>query len=367
MNTNVTTRATTPADAGDLVCRAREVLHADWTLDFVTWKYFGNPAGRIYGRCAELAGQPAGFYGNIPLRVTLGGQVMPGAQAVDAMIDPHARRQGIFVRLAQETFAEMDQAGVRLVYVFPSPAAQAAFVGRLGWTPAGAVPRYVQILSSPGARRQSRAAVLWACYRAAALRDRLLRARPGARSYDETSLQMTETRACDQAFDARFDDLWATAAPKAVAVMRDAAYLTWRYAQQPLGLYTAVTVERRGVLAGFMVLSSRDVAEHGALAIAEWLVMPGDAAAAQALLAAGRRRALALGCSQLQCWMLPQHDLYVQALRRAGFIYWPLRFVPGALRYSTPFIVRTRPGVALQPDPAQLANWYVTMGDHDYY
>jgi hypothetical protein len=362
VNANLITRATAPTDAGELVRCARQVLQADWTPDFVTWKYFSNPAGRVYGRCAELDGHPAGFYGNIPLRITLGGQLVPGAQAVDAMVDPHARRHGIFVRLAQETFAEMDEAGVRLAYVFPSPAAQAAFVGRLGWTHAGAVPRYVQILSTSRARRRTQATVVWACSRAVALRARL-----GARSYDDTKLQVTVTRACDQVFDARFDDLWAAAAPKAVAVVRDAAYLTWRYAQQPLGLYTAVTVERRGVLAGFMVLSSRDVAEHGALAIAEWLVMPDDAAAVEALLAAGRHRALALGCSQLQCWMLPQHDFYVQALRRAGFIYWPLRFVPGALRYSTPFIIRTQPGVALQPDPAQLTNWYVTMGDHDYY
>jgi hypothetical protein len=376
VNTYLTTRATTPADAGELVRCAREVLHANWTPNFVAWKYFGNPAGRVYGRYAELDGHPAGFYGNIPVLMTWGGQIMPGAQAVDAMVDPYARRHGVFVRLAQETFAEMDQAGVRLAYVFPSPAAQAAFVGRLGWTPVGAVPRYVQILRASRAamahaKRWPQTAVMWACGAAAQALARIerarLRAELRARSYDDTDLRVTEIQSREQAFDARFDDLWAAAAPKAIAVVRDAAYLTWRYAQQPLGGYTTITVERGRNLAGFVVLSPRDVVAHGALAIAEWLVMPGDAPAAHVLLAASRRVALALGCTQLQCWLLPQHDLYLQALRLAGFIYWPQRFVPGALRYTTPFVIRPQPGSALQLDPAQLANWYLTMGDHDYY
>ncbi len=371
----LTTRATNPADAAAVVRCAEEVFGAAWTSGFIAWKYFQNPAGRIYGRCAELDGQPVGFYGHIPLRVMLRGEILPAAQAVDAMVAPGARRRGVFVRLARETFAEMDRAGVRLAYVFPSPAAQAAFTDRLGWTPAGAVPRYVQILASPGLTgaadsvlAKGKAAALWGAARvASALMRTAAQAEELMRPGRHANLRITTAQACDQSFDARFDALWAAAAPAAIAVVRDAAYLNWRYAQQPLRGYTTITAERDGRLAGYVVLSSRDIAQHGTLALVEWLVMPGEEATAHALLAASRSHALALGCSQLHCWMLPQHAFYVRALQRAGFVYWPWRCLPGALRHTTPFIIRRQPGAALQPDPAQIANWYLTMGDHDYY
>jgi len=65
--------------------------------------------------------------------------------------------------------------------------------------------------------------------------------------------------------------------------------------------------------------------------------------------------------------MVPQRAFYRELLARSGFVFWPFRFLPRALRYTTSFIVRTSPGTELAPDPGQLGNWFLSMGDQDYY
>ncbi len=362
------TRATQPADAPEIVRCARDVLEAEWTPAFVGWKYFDNPAGRVYGRRAELDGCPAGFYGNIPLHIKVGDRVVRGAQAVDAMVAPEARRHGVFVRLAQETFRDMDAAGVELDYVFPSPAARAGFVERLGWTTVGAVPRYTLVLSpsalTPAGKRAGfpRQQYVW-LFAAALIRLSRLRSDP-ARAGQPGAPIVREVAG----FDARFDRLWDEAAADfPIAVVRDAAYLNWRYAMHPTLRYHILAAEQNGRVMGFAVLSPRDFERSRALALAELLSAPGALDAGMALLAAAAVHARRLGAAQVHCWMLPRYALYRRLLTENGFVHWPWPYVPGALRYSVPFLVRPRPRSTLAADPAALATWYLAMGDHDYY
>jgi hypothetical protein len=167
--------------------------------------------------------------------------------------------------------------------------------------------------------------------------------------------------------DGRFDTLWASAAVELpVAVVRDRAYLTWRYVHNPLAQYAILTAERSHDLRGYAILSHRDLVK-GVIAIAELLVAPGDHLAGMALLARVATYAMEKDAVQVQCWMLPQHMFYTDLLRKSGFIYSDVRFVPGLFGYTTSLIARTTTVHTLSPDPLQLRHWYLTMGDQDYY
>lgn len=356
-------RSVAPSDAPALVALAGENLHSYWTEAFVLWKYFENPAGRIHGCCAEIEGQIVGFYGNAPLRIKVGSEVIAGAQALDAMVTPAARRHGLFVKLGDWVHTRMAEAGVAVSYGIPNPVSRAGLVKRMGWDYPGEIPRYVRVLQPTAVVEASGLKGVKALVYRLALRA-VQALHPSPRSLQvDSRVRIREV----EAFDARFDDLWAQVAGDfPIAVVRDCTYLMWRYAQNPLLRYTILIAERDGVLCGYTILSHRDM-EEGVLAVAELVVVPGDASAGLALLAAATAYAQKAGAAQVQCWMLPQYSFYARLLERSGFIYGTSRFLPGLFRYTTSLIVKLPAGSALSPDPRHLVHWYMTMGDQDYY
>lgn len=282
---------------------------------------------------------------------------------MDSIVAPEARRNKLFISMANRNYQSLDERGFLLDYAFPNPVSEAGFINRLGWQAVGRVPRYIRVLDkaafakeeqTSGAKKYVRRAFV-----ALMPNKRLSRGWPQAEG-----LQVREI----DRFDERIDDFWQRASVDfPIAVYKDAVYLNWRYAQNPLNKYSTFVATRGSDIVGFVVLSFRDFEAQKTAALAEFIVIPGDAVAGATLLNEAERIARKKGCAQLQCWMLPQHSFYVNLLHASGFVYWPHHFVPGIFRYTTPFIIRTHPTIPIQPDPAQLSNWFLAMGDHDYY
>ena len=355
-------RAVTPDDIPGLIALARAAFDTNWTEAFVAWKYFQNPAGSVVGACADSDGRVVASFGHTPVRLKLGNAAATSVQSVDAMVLPEFRRQKLFYQLAQQTYTRLDAAGMSPAYVFPAAAVRTPFVGQFGYAEAGPVPRFVKVVQSvtlgqslgrPGPKSWlDRLAWLASRARRAAL----------SPAPSKAGLRL----AAISQFDDRFDQLWQQAsAVLTIGAIRDAAYLNWRYCQNPLRDYTILTVECGLRLAGYAILSvdpQRQVTH-----IVELLVDVGQPAAGYWLLADATERARQAGCAQIQCWMLPQHRFYVRLLEQSGFAFWPSRALPGWLGYTTPFIVRAGPGEARAIDVTTLGNWFLSMGDHDYY
>jgi hypothetical protein len=277
------------------------------------------------------------------------------------MVLAEFRRQKVFVQLARQTYARLDAAGVPAAYVFPADSVHTPFVRNFGYAEAGAVPRFVKVvraeqlgrsLGRPGPKSWLDQ-LAWAGARA---RSRLAASPPG------TGLRISAV----SAFDARFDRLWQSCAGSlTIATVRDAAYLNWRYAQNPLRRYDILIAEQAEQLLGCAVLLHAP--EQHVSYLVELLLADQDEPTAQVLLDEAARRARQAESAQLQCWMLRHHRGYVRALQRNGFVYWPSSALPGWLGYTTPFIVRVAPGANHAPEPAALDNWFLSMGDHDYY
>jgi hypothetical protein len=351
-----------PQDAAALVALARETLHSQWTEEFVRWKYFQNPAGAIYGSCVELEGQVVGFYGNAPLRIQVGDTIVAGAQALDAMVAPPARRHGLFVKMGNWVHERMTEAGVALSYGIPNPISRAGLVKRMGWDYPGEIPRFTRLLDPAAVIKNSDLPTIKAIPYLTALRLLSWLKTPPTTPLPH-NLRVQEINA----FDERFDMLWQQAsATFPVAVKRDRPYLDWRYRQNPLMRYTILAAQENEQLRGYAILSHRDEAK-GVMAIAELLVLPGDEAAGLGLLTAVAQYAQQANTSQIQCWMLPNHSFYVRLLEQSGYVYSTKRFFPGILRYTTSLIVKLPSEKKPVIDPRQMNNWYMTMGDQDYY
>ncbi|MFO8155318.1 MAG: GNAT family N-acetyltransferase [Thiohalospira sp.] len=360
--TGIALRDLEPRDAAPLVRLAEMATSASWTEEFVLWKYFHNPIGNITGTCADAEGSLVGFYGGVPVGIKLGDQRILGAQAADAMVSPKMRRRGLFSRMGHHTIHRLGQAGTHVIYAIANPVSRVGSVKYLDFTYPGEIPTYVKILDPAAIAAATGLEGLSASFYRALLRAVHL-SRPPQSPPDE-GIRVREL----SAFDHRFDQLWADVSSDVdIAVVRDVPYLTWRYVENPLQRYLILAAERGEALLGYTVLSFRDAEHKGVLAIAELLVRPSERSAGLALLREASRRAAQFGCGQLQCWMLPQYSFYTRLLQQSGFVHSPSRLLPGIFRQTTSFITRLPEGATMTPDPTELCNWFLTMGDQDYY
>ncbi|WP_219416031.1 hypothetical protein [Pseudonocardia nigra] len=167
----------------------------------------------------------------------------------------------------------------------------------------------------------------------------------------------TEIRGISE-FGPEFDRLWdRVAARHAVQVVRDAAYLQWRYRRCPYGSPWAAAVVRDDEVRGLVVVgtaTSSDVSARptaGLLELFDDGVVPG---ARRALLAAGMRYAAGTGAEVMAA--RAGDPALARLLRTAGFRV--------RRRDSSP--VTYRAGEAdLEPFLATDHGWHLSFGDGD--
>jgi hypothetical protein len=153
--------------------------------------------------------------------------------------------------------------------------------------------------------------------------------------------------------------LWEAAAHDAdVSVVRDEAYLRWRY-RRPSGVYRCVEVRTAGHLTGLGVLGIRTQMGLRTGFVTEAMVAGDDARTWRDLLAALLDAARELdcdACSALGFPGAPERRAYV----RAGFVPVPARLNPEDIVLS----VRRSDG-AREPALVTTSRWRLAWGEHD--
>jgi hypothetical protein len=104
------------------------------SLRFLLKKYNTKFAGAEFIGYLAFAHDhsPAAFYGVLPCYFRIKGETILAAQSADTMTHPHHRREGLFMRLARETYALAKENKIELVFGFPNQNSLAGFV-KLNW------------------------------------------------------------------------------------------------------------------------------------------------------------------------------------------------------------------------------------------
>lgn len=79
-------------------------------------------------------GELAAYYGVFPVQMRVGDETFTAAQSGDTMTHPDHRKQGLFIRLAEETYRLAYDEGVKLVFGFPNDNSLPGFQRHLNWT-----------------------------------------------------------------------------------------------------------------------------------------------------------------------------------------------------------------------------------------
>jgi len=317
------------------------------------WQYQENPAGQALAAFARdrATGALVGQFGAIPLRMWVDGAPRMAALALNVVTDEAYRGRGVFLATARAADDRMAAAGVDLAWALPNENSFPGFVRRLGYRHAGDVPllvRPVNVRSLVSGRVPLPGA--------GALAARLARplVRPLPRTPERTEgVSVTAV----ERFDEGFDGLWERVRGRQRAmVVRDAAYLQWRFRRVPLRRYECLRATVDGALAGYIVLRVAEIAGMNAGLVVDFVVEPSAAGerAGRALLSHALARFASEDIDLLASLMLPHAPEY-RLLRKAGF--WPL---PRALLPQR-FRLVARDG----PEVYDLSSWFLTMGDYD--
>jgi hypothetical protein len=112
----------------------KSIFSKDVSIGFLKGKYNTKVFGVEWiGYLAMTPeNKPAAFYGVIPCRFKIRGEILLAAQSADTMTHPDHRKKGLFIQLAKATYDLARQEGIQFIFGFPNQNSYAGFV-KLKW------------------------------------------------------------------------------------------------------------------------------------------------------------------------------------------------------------------------------------------
>lgn len=341
-----------PGDEADLVALFAQVFGRPITAEWWRWKLKGRPAPveNVWVAVAEADGRIIAQYAGIPVRAQWAGPIRDAMVSVDTMTAPDFRRRGILTALGQAAYASWAAAGVSAVLGLPNQQ-WGSRTDALGWQRLFALgwlryPLHVEraltarlprALAGPAQALGGPAAAGWRAARRGA-------PQAGSGIQVEAPADATDD----------FDRLWARLAPEyGRLLVRDRAWVAWRYFGAPELGYRVLLARRAGAPAGY--LAYRYAPDSGAGYLADLFTAPAGGAAAQALLRAALDDLWARGATSARATAAPGSALEA-TLRAGGF--GP---APGAFNFE---VVPLDPALDLGTRGGP-GDWLLSGGDFD--
>ena len=313
-----------------------------------------TPAPNVWVAAADADGTLIAQYAGIPVQVQIAGQVRPAMVSVDTITAPEWRRRGILTRLAAEVYAAWQAAGVTAVLGLPNEQ-WGSRTNALGWVSCFPLawqraPLHVERVVARRLPGPLQGAARAAGGGAAAIWHRL---RGGALARVGRWLRVTALTTADSALDA----LWAALAlAYPHLIVRDAAWVAWRYLAAPgFGYRVLLATGPAGAPTGYCAYRLTTAGDRCSALVADLFTAPDDRATVAALLGAAFDDLWARDAETARVPVAPGSAL-ARLVGSAGF-----RPAPGAFSFA---VVPLAPDLDVAPlqDPAA---WLLTGGDFD--
>jgi hypothetical protein len=328
----LTLRPYRPGDEEGIFALFRTAYGKDRSPAYWRWKFCENPAGLQIMLAVTGTGEVVGQYAGVPAWAAKGGRRYLLSQAVESMVEPRFRRglknPGLQVTLVRRFYEEyMGPDKGAMAYGFP-------------------IPVYCRYLVRTG--------VCTVLHRVVQLERELTGdgggSRPGLAALRYQIEQVPR-------FPPAVDGLWQRCQQELpLAIIRDARYLNWRYADCPDVAYVKlVATDRWTRRAEGIAVLRLGVESRPAALLMDWLVPERRRGVGEVLLQRCHALALASGQSRIEAWF-PEYAYQFQLLKAYGY-------------QSTP----TQYEIVVEPFHPELSrewvqgHWYYTMGDSDIY
>jgi GNAT superfamily N-acetyltransferase len=325
------------------------------------WQYQRNPAGPAIATLAREAetGRLIGQAVTLPIRVRLSGKVRVASLSLDPVIDPAYQGRGVLAGLLKDVCALSAEEGIAFTYGFPNQASHLTFVNKAGFTNVGSVPLLVRPLNPERlAMKTARSRVP---AKTASVARRVWRTPPPVPPQKAVpGLEIMEV----DSFESSFVLFWDRVQHRfPVMVVRDPAYLNWRFAGVPARTYTTFAARSEDEIRGFIALRVAPLGEFSAGLIVELVVEASAEGRAAGRLLIDKAYSYFEGQDlDILASLALRHTDEFRLLRSRGFWVAPKFLEPRPFR----LVVRCHHE---ERSPSRLAydlrNWFVTMGDYE--
>ncbi len=311
----------------------QQILEMDWllfpdpwnkrNLDNWYWKYAGNnPAGRAIIYVMENEHKIIVHFAVVPYRLRVFGEDVLGSHSIGSMVLPSYQGKGLIKFVADRLFVEVSQRNIIFSYGFPNLLAHDLHKKLMGYSDVMAISTW---------EKQTNA------------NDQPIR-KIGTSRFEFLAIQK---------FDKSVDALWDQVKDEhKIAVIRDAAYLNWRYLERPDQKYYAFGLYEADTLTGYVILKLYQDAAVLKGHIIDIMSLPGRDDIALALLEGSEGFFVEHQTNIQSAWIVGSR-LYHDLLSQKGFV----------LLRPRPFICRINLDKEKYQDVLNGEDWYFTMGD----
>jgi GNAT superfamily N-acetyltransferase len=333
------------------------------------WEYKNNPFGHHIG-VAEHNGQIVGHMALIPTYMKVGDKTIMGSQAVDLLVHPKFRRQGMFLALGTMLTNEARKKQIDITYGFPNAPAHSGHL-KYGWVDVCRVPllikpinigkvasildkyKTVRFLNKHKISRNVIKLILHIILPTINFFSRILNRIGDNRDLKNVRISTIES------FDDRIDDFWKkVSSDYNIIVARNKKYLNWRYFRKPNVKYTVLLAEKNSEILGYIVLRSISQENLRLGYIVDILASLDEKVVIQSLILKSIEHFRKENVDSIFCSMLNNNlaaGTYYNILRYNGFI--PVSSNPLIARVNSPELSKKSVGDSTK--------WYITIGDSD--
>lgn len=326
------------------------------------WRYQQNPAGQaVVSVIRDNLETIVGFIWAVPLNARIQGQNYRVATGANLVIHPQYRNALNFIKLIRKFEQTLTDNRYPLHFSFISERKYRQLRQQAPHT-ATTIPSLVKLLH-PELLAQTYPAAAWQRY-ALSGAGRLLSPFFARRQAGVVNDPQIVIHSLDH-FSQEFDPFWTRLVDKYPAmVVRDRAFLTWRFAHISERKYHILAAEVAGQMVGYAVLRCSTIRGVKTGLIMDLLVVKGvlgEIAGAYLLAEAEtyfreQEMSLAVGL------MTPLATEY-RLLRRAGFIYLPRLLTPRPFHFA--FFLHDHNGTDLLSLSVQ--DWFITLADYESF
>jgi len=328
---------------------------------YFTWQYDQNPSGPAYELITKKGISVTGHCAAITMRHKIGPDMGKGSLGVNVMTHPEYRGRGIYVILQREVDRLCGKDHVQFNFGFSNEYSQRNCLRRLAYREIGRFPLWI-LPFNLNRIVASRTPKQGALMRAAAFLANpfwgLVRAMFGLHRKDRSMQIETATAITEE-----FDRFWhKVEADQTNILVRDRAYLDWRFIRHPTRTYRVLTARSKGEMRGYLVARKTESEGIPCAVLVDILTesTPEGKKAAGRLIAAFNRQAREEGAAMGFCLML-KHSPFGRALRRNGYIICPKAFLPREFPIILHWNMPGSPPAGLY----DLKSWHMTLGDYD--
>lgn len=310
-----------------------------------------NPFGHL-ASVGEHNGEIVGYMGLIPVDMKIGDNLIRGAQAVDLVVHPNFRRQGMFLEIGKACVKQAIENAVSFFYGFPN---DPAYHGHLkyGWFYVCDIPhlgrlnKYSFNMGNLKRLREIRFSKEFLRSSVTLVANMFLNLRVAPKMLPNEDLKITSP----VSFDERFDAFWNRVSNRyGVIVVRNARYLRWRYSEKPETDYKVLAAEKGGLIEGYVILSIKESAGRREGSIIDALA--DSVHVAQHLVRAALSFLSEEEVESIRCRM-KENSIWHPILRQNALL--PLQSTKLIARINSAKLFKTYEKVA--------EDWYITMGD----